>query len=1702
MSGGGKLSAVSQLINLVQGDLRTLSSEARRKHPAVKESVERAILKLRHYSTLQNDAIIEALQNTDDVVHPLLFACETKNARFIQLSLTSLQRLISQNAIPESHVSNIIGLLCSVMSLGLDDLRVLQTIVLLFTSTQHVHGAQLAKVLAICFRLHTSKDPVTSNTAIAAMRQLVTSLFERMAAEEEAAANGNLKTPQLQSSSRKSPVNLPPCAQDAYLVFQDLCQLTNGDPPYWLTEVPEISRTLGLELLESLLSAHPEAFLQIPEFSFMLKERVCPLVIKLFSPSIKYNLAMSPNALSSGGAVADKPSFPVCLRLLRIVGVLIKHFYVLLVTECEIFLSLLVKFLEIDKPIWQRVLAVEVLHQLAVQPRLLRSFCYFYDLQEQSTKVFADIICSLHFFIQNQLQPKPSASLSAVGSGHQVNSDGSTVPDSSGMSISSSPSNLYREGFLYGGTTHSVLALSPVGTARGMLLQMLEKHEAPQVAEGYALSEGVSCLLDTVHSVGLSPIVDSTLDALPSAIGSRGSTSSNILLSPVRSDHPTLAVDGGSGSSSTVDITDTSSDCGVTVIGSEADSDRVVSAMVKVSSKDILGSLSLLLDASQVPSVTEAVLRAFHTLVGVCGRVELDALMLNFLQNLCRAAQPVSDLGPLGSPTTNPEDRMATIRITPKKMQCTKCLLSIALVHGAVLRDTWLVALDCYQTMFAALNLQVMQSQTQEELMNQGEGSHLALLLQQLCQNSAYLSDKGLLDLLNALCALFSAARNHANSGREPSLFSCHLLVLCCKVNLKRLPLFWKLLVKHILSACASNHAGLRDASAKCLTAIVPLALREHGESGNRETFHDILLSLSRLSECSKADVCNHQLTCVFEILQSLGDQLSDDWPLILQIIRSSAQLDNSGVVQLGFEALQLVVADFLALLPLTCLTQCLDVASHFGLQTQDLNISLTAVGLLWNISDFLCHHQSTIEVGLPQDFTCPWLSSTTDSIVSWPKVPARRREAAASVGETTSSCSIVTAEPREDQPAAAAALPTTVSGVIRTVEDMASEIPRYDCLWCSLFYVLGRLCIDERAAVRKSAAQTLFSTIDAHGHLLSPISWNIVLWKVLFPLLEYIQHTLDTVEQSGEKAKQSSVVIVHHSRNTLRKQWAETQVLTLQGIAGIFAQQLEILALLIGFHRAWDMLLSAIHACVSEGQGELAMAALRSLHQLLLTKRSDQAEQQDLWQQLWQVWRQLALQCAQLPTTPSMSYRQASAASQSSNQEQPVDRSSLQTLLCVHMQQLPYLQDHLSAGFSAAHLRQLRKVMSGVLSVPADQVTLMTSNSSMTPLQESSLSNVQKICSEAAQTCSRDGETSTTSSESADSKEGFVFALFELVLQLTSFATSLPSNLQPASKEQRKSCILLGEAAWRIACKLYTDTHNGHDPTVLLCILKALQIPLACKYSCPSTSTWLLALEVLLTVVPIGLAALRNAEAVPSDVEVYTVVLQICEDFLFPASDPPGVLSVDDRLMFEEKDVCVVHLIRDEILSHTDQCPPRVVSSAIELLNRGSILSQTSPLDVTVAEFNLLGREQVARACFETLLNCSVLVQGKGRSASVALESLVRRCCSVLKKFQQDEKLTGDCPLPRSQLAETSFVLHAVALMLQTMKTTPTSEQTTSMWQQLIQLYPVLVSCVTCNSTDVRSGVQKVLGEYAVLITIPGEAGQPTPSPSHHVAA
>ena len=74
------------------------------------------------------------------------------------------------------------------------------------------------------------------------------------------------------------------------------------------------------------------------------------------------------------------------------------------------------------------------------------------------------------------------------------------------------------------------------------------------------------------------------------------------------------------------------------------------------------------------------------------------------------------------------------------------------------------------------------------------------------------------------------------------------------------------------------------------------------------------------------------------------------------------------------------------------------------------------------------------------------------------------------------------------------------LANLIPKLQDKA--IQPFDSLWMCLFSKLGDLCVDPRPAVRKSAGQTLFSTISAHGGLLENRTWYSVLWKVC-PMLD-----------------------------------------------------------------------------------------------------------------------------------------------------------------------------------------------------------------------------------------------------------------------------------------------------------------------------------------------------------------------------------------------------------------------------------------------------------------------------------------------------------------------------------------------------------------------------------------------------------------------
>ena len=79
-------------------------------------------------------------------------------------------------------------------------------------------------------------------------------------------------------------------ARDSWRVFHDLCAFSSGDSPIWLTglNTAKVKKSFCLEMIENLLEQYPNIFRQMNQFTFLLKEKVCNIVIKLFSPGCKY----------------------------------------------------------------------------------------------------------------------------------------------------------------------------------------------------------------------------------------------------------------------------------------------------------------------------------------------------------------------------------------------------------------------------------------------------------------------------------------------------------------------------------------------------------------------------------------------------------------------------------------------------------------------------------------------------------------------------------------------------------------------------------------------------------------------------------------------------------------------------------------------------------------------------------------------------------------------------------------------------------------------------------------------------------------------------------------------------------------------------------------------------------------------------------------------------------------------------------------------------------------------------------------------------------------------------------------------------------------------------------------------------------------------------------------------------------------------
>ncbi|TKC51571.1 hypothetical protein EI555_012497 [Monodon monoceros] len=1272
------------------------------------------------------------------------------------------------------------------------------------------------------------------------------------------------------------------------------------------------------------------------------------------------------------------------------------------VTECEIFLSLLVKFLDGDKPQWLRAVAVESIHRLCVQPQLLRSFCQSYDMKQHSTKVFRDIVNALGSFIQSLFLVPPTGNPATTNQAGNNNSGGPV----------SAPANSGMLG-IGGGVT-----LLPAFEYRGTwipILTMLDKVEPPTIPEGYAMSVAFHCLLDLVRGI-------------------------------------TSMIEG--------ELGEVETECQTTTT-------EAVSSPAQSSEQQELQSTSDQMDKAIDEAATENILKAELTMAALCGRLGLVTSRDAFITAICKGSLPPHYALTVLNTTTaatlsnksysiqgqsvmmispSSESHQQVVALTSKNIQCMRTLLNLAHCHGAVLGTSWQLVLATLQHLVWILGLKPSSGgalkpgravEGPSTVLTTAVMTDLPVIsniLSRLFESSQYLDDVSLHHLINALCSLSLEAMDMAyGNNKEPSLFAVAKLLETGLVNMHRIEILWRPLTGHLLEVCQHPNSRMREWGAEALTSLIKAGLTFNHDpplSQNQRLQLLLLNPLKEMSSVNHPDIRLKQLECVLQILQSQGDSLGPGWPLVLGVMGAIRNDQGESLIRTAFQCLQLVVTDFLPTMPCTCLQIVVDVAGSFGLHNQELNISLTSIGLLWNISDYFFQRGETIEKELNNEEAAQQKQAEEKGVVlNRPFHPA----------------------------------------------------PPFDCLWLCLYAKLGELCVDPRPAVRKSAGQTLFSTIGAHGTLLQPSTWHTVIWKVLFHLLDRVRESSTTADKEKIESGGGNILI-HHSRDTAEKQWAETWVLTLAGVARIFNTRRYLLQPLGDFSRAWDVLLDHIQSAALSKNNEVSLAALKSFQEILqivtpvrdsdkpetppavnvpvpvllgsisgpglnrpfvrtdsIGERlgryssseppvvTDELEDLNLWWAAWNTWYRVGSESTKPPIT--------------------FDKLTFipsQPFLTALIQIFPALYQHIKTGFNMDDLQKLGVILHSAVSVPISSdaspfILPSYTEAVLTSLQEAvltALDVLQKaICI------------------GPENMQIMYPAIFDQLLAFVEFSCKPPQYGQLETKHIANAkynqaewvalnYVPFAERSLEVVVDLYQKTacHKAVvNEKVLQNIIKTLRVPLSLKYSCPSESTWKLAVSSLLKVLSIGLPVARQHASSGKFDSMWPELANTFEDFLFTKSIPPDNLSIQEFQRNESIDVEVVQLISTEILPYANFIPKEFVGQIMTMLNKGSIHSQSSSF--TEAEIDIRLREEFSKMCFETLLQFSfsnkVTTPQEGYISRMALSVLLKRSQDVLHRYIEDERLSGKCPLPRQQVTEIIFVLKAVSTLIDSLKKT-----------------------------------------------------------------
>ena len=1695
--GAGHLRAMASLLT---SELTSLGAEAGRKHPEIKQATDVVLARLKS----DGDTFIASSRHDDSppsdhpLLRPVLLSCETKLAKVISLAMALLQRILLQRLIPDSAVPTIVSTLNKLLTPPTKSdvdvqLKILQIASALLSSYPSLHNADLSNTLMLGFRLHEgSKVAVVSSTAAATLRQSVMAVFDKVKEEdavldgikgggEEAAALAPLAAMSLDLPDGS--VTLFPSSRDAYLVFSDLCSLANAEPATFLS-LNSLSKTFSLELIESVLSNHPRLFTTStstmnqsnshPELLFLLRSKVCPLLIK---------------------SLSEPPAFPIHLRLMRLLFLLLRQFSSDLVLEVEILLSILLRTVNPSAQelaahggsqplLWQKVLALEVLRSLCSDDAFLRNLWLWYDSANAATEATESHRSSFPIFsklvetVQSVLLQ--GETMFARDASMQTSSEPTETPDGPRKSqirpstdrsfsglyeaaagvASAAMSGMYGSSQAFGTESLSSTSSPPI-----QIIDQLDKVEAPSLASAALPKTYLQLLaLQSCHLLTQSM----ALYALP-------------LYSKFVNSRPKDAAPAPPAMRDT--------DIDALASSTERDGLRLTRSMLSASALPLSEALTRYLQIKCTDSIFEETLLALRNLTNVTGALglvqERDVALTRFIT----LAVPGWDAAAPSAVVDTPMNGMASGRnLSTRNLACLKAYVQVAYYLSGALGPFWypvlsglcgaralLVSLntsagtgdgaskgDDYDdgdtsrngrttlstlTHGTMMSLDMRSGRNQLQLLNVTDlqPNRLQVHIQSVFENTTSLEDGAFVHFISSLCRLSddmllassvlpksaaseggvasprtSGFKNLASTYRTEgtaAFYPITCLDLVATLNAKRLCFLpsdqaWDAATVHLIRIFSNNAlpSPWRSQASQAANKLAFSAMSEAAEVSEEQD--RLRLQKQALHVLSSAAVLEgRRVTTVdMELRTSSVESLNK----ILETFGHS--------LVYGWET----IFDI-------CSAACkddkrsTDTALIPSASAQKVQLALVKAGfscLQLVCSDFLS------ALNAEQIRRC---CSCLNDFGS--------QNLDVNVALTANGClwgvtAEMAARAKTQSPEASAAAVGTDA----------------QPLWLFLLQCLLSISQSPRSEVRNGAISNLFRVLQQYGDMLGLKVWQEIVDTIIFPLIKLLGASIQDLESGatdGAAQKDQQAQLMGALPSEL-KQWQESQSLALTQFGEVVRSYLP-MKLIHGdaFEAMWTRLLDLTTRTFLRGPADLSQASIKCFTSALSANVDSDAHLDEIartkvqaaWTKAWESWVSIGEHIRQTGSQQGdMSQPKSDVNIQG---EAAVSFAFTQKNLLAYIQAFPPIHRILQADFDRVNVEALLTSLKACVSYSGSPDN-MSDKTSLTNVQEAARATARSVA----------GVKDVPSLVLSDLSECICLAFSGI-------------GLDTERANQGPTFIALSRASIEEAFGVFTTHENDlsiYEGGAFESLLSALVIPIKLKYECPDTPiagsrterkqdvqpVWQLATLALCRILSRCCPKLNGRIGAAEGLKVETaerlwakivdaVQATVLADSSLAQSLPKQVKDADERF-----GLIVLGTIERFILPHLGEkeVPNHVIEQLGRTLTLGSRVyifeTQATADDPSgrVDDPQETANERFAYWCFDLLfLGCSAhFGQGQAatpsateayrRLATILLRHLISRCQASLLAFARDLQIRGMIPMQRIRQEELRYIL------------------------------------------------------------------------------